>query len=114
MLQWDQIAVDLNTKRSAVACLMHCKAMQHRVTGTGKFTPEEEQKIQEAVTKHGHNWAAVSAHVGGGRSRQQVMHHYYNVMKPEAHVPRKLGRWSVEEDALLVQACLPFCTMRLS
>lgn len=82
--------------------------MQHRVTGTGRFSLEEEQKIQEAVAKHGHNWAAVAAHVSSGRSRQQVMHHYYNVMKAEAHVPRKLGKWSADEDALLVQVCFLF------
>ena len=84
---------------------MHYKSMQHRVTGTGKFTADEEQRIQEGVAKHANNWAAVAAHVGGGRSRQQVMHHYYNVMKAEADAPRKLGRWSSDEDALLVQVC---------
>ena len=82
---------------------MQYKAMRHRITGSGKFTAAEEQKIQEAVAKHGHNWGAVAGHVGGGRNRQQVMHHYYNVMKAEAQVPRKLGKWSPEEDALLVQ-----------
>lgn len=86
-----------------MACLMQYKAMRHRITGSGKFTAAEEQKIQEAVAKHGHNWGAVAGHVGGGRNRQQVMHHYYNVMKAEAQVPRKLGKWSPEEDALLVQ-----------
>ena len=82
---------------------MHYKAMQQRVTGHGRFTKEEEHKIWEGITKFGKKWGAVAAHVGGGRNRSQVMHHWENVMKMETDVPNRLGRWSADEDALLVQ-----------
>lgn len=98
-LNWEQVAAKLDTGRPAVACMMHYKVIEQRSRGQGRFQPDEEQRIQEAVRLYGPNWGEVASHCGGGRSRQQVMHHYKNSMKPS-----RKGKWLPEEDDLLLQA----------
>jgi len=90
-MQWEQVAAKLDTGRPAVACMMPFKVIEQRSRGQGRFQPDEEQRIEEAVRLYGPN-------CGGGRSRQQVMHHYKNTMKPS-----RKGKWLPEEDDLLLQ-----------
>ncbi len=97
-MQWEQVAANLDTGRPAVACMMHHKVIEQRSRGQGRFQPDEEQRIEEAVRLYGPNWGEVASHCGGGRSRQQVMHHYKNTMKPS-----RKGKWLPEEDDLLLQ-----------
>ena len=99
MLQWEQVANDLGTGRPAVTCMMQWKVIQQRTRGQGKFSRNEEQRVAEGVRIHGPDWPEVASHVGGNRNRQQVMHHYMNVMK----LKRK-GKWLEDEDDLLIQA----------
>ncbi|DBA68143.1 TPA: hypothetical protein ACH3X2_013950 [Trebouxia sp. C0005] len=98
-LNWEQVAAKLDTGRPAVACMMHFKGIEQRSRGQGRFQPDEEQRIEAAVRLYGPNWGEVASHCGGGRSRQQVMHHYKNTMKPS-----RKGKWSPQEDDLLLQA----------
>lgn len=107
-MQWEQLAADLNTGRSAVACMMHYKAIEQRTRGQGRFSPEEEARIEEAVRRFGPNWPEVAAHCGGGRNRQQVMHHYKNTMKPS-----RKGKWLPEEDELLLRVVTQSCMSML-
>ncbi|DBA98253.1 hypothetical protein WJX77_011881 [Trebouxia sp. C0004] len=98
-LNWERVAANLDTGRPAVACMMHYKVIEQRSRGQGRFQPDEEQRIEEAVRLYGPNWGEVASYCGGGRSRQQVMHHYKNTMKPS-----RKGKWLPEEDDLLLQA----------
>ncbi len=97
-MQWEQVAAKLDTGRPAVACMMRYKVIEQRSRGQGRFQPDEEQRIEEGVQLYGPNWGEVASHCGGGRTRQQVMHHYKNTMKPS-----RKGKWLPEEDDLLLQ-----------
>ena len=85
-----------------MACFVQVKKTDQLTKGKGAFTDDEQQRIREGLTLYGQNWAEIASHVGGGRSRQQVMHHFKNVMD----VMRK-GRWSDEEDRQLASVCKP-------
>ena len=99
-VQWEAIAEALGTGRTAMACFVQVKKTDQLTKGKGAFTDDEQQRIREGLTLYGQNWAEIASHVGGGRSRQQVMHHFKNVMD----VTRK-GRWSDEEDRQLASVC---------
>lgn len=99
-VQWEAIAATLGTGRTAMACFVQVKKTDQLTKGKGAFTDDEQQRIREGLTLYGQNWAEIASHVGGGRSRQQVMHHFKNVMD----VTRK-GRWSDEEDRQLASVC---------
>ncbi|KAL3149312.1 hypothetical protein ABBQ32_002120 [Trebouxia sp. C0010 RCD-2024] len=96
---WEDVAEVLGTGRTAQACLLQVKRRDQLTQGKGPFTEEEQQRIREGISLYGQNWTEIASHVGGGRDRQQVMHHYKNVMD----VTRK-GRWLPEEDRQLCQA----------
>ncbi|KAK9791378.1 hypothetical protein WJX73_006810 [Symbiochloris irregularis] len=103
---WHVIASELGTHRSAADCAKHyiCNCDQP----AGKFpqgrgqrqewTPDEDARLEAAVKEHGTNWKAVAA-LMGGRTAQQVMHHFN-----DTHCTRKVGQWSAEEDIALRQA----------
>ncbi|KAL3133054.1 hypothetical protein ABBQ38_006960 [Trebouxia sp. C0009 RCD-2024] len=96
---WEDVAEVLGTGRTAQACLLQVKRRDQLTQGKGAFTEEEQQRIRDGISLYGQNWTEIASHVGGGRDRQQVMHHYKNVMD----VTRK-GRWLPEEDRQLSQA----------
>ena len=100
MVQWERVARALGTGRSALGCMLQFKMTDQLTRGKGAFTDEEQQKIREGLGLYGRNWAEIASHVGGGRDRQQVMHHYKNVMSAA-----KKGKWSPEEDKQLTQVC---------
>lgn len=99
-MQWEAIAEALGTGRTAMACFVQVKKAEQLTKGKGAFTDEEQQKIREGIALYGQNWSEIASHVGSGRNRQQVMHHYKNVMD----VLRK-GKWSDHEDRQLAQVC---------
>lgn len=96
VVQWEAVAEALGTGRTALACFLQVKKSEQLTQGRGAFTDDEQQRIREGITLYGLNWAEIASHVGGGRNRQQVMHHFKNVMD----VTRK-GRWTEEEDRQL-------------
>jgi myb proto-oncogene protein len=68
---------------------------------TGKWTPEEDAKLIEAVKKHDKNWVAVAAMVSG-RTNNQCHQRWTNTVDP-ANGGNK-GQWTAEEDAKLTEA----------
>lgn len=65
------------------------------------WTPEEDEKLIQAVKTHGaENWIMIAQYVGGGRTRSQCSQRWLRVINPKL---RKLN-WSTEEDTLLLQA----------
>lgn len=84
-----------------MACFLQVKRADQLTKGKGSFTDDERQKIREGITLYGQNWTEIASHVGGGRNRQQIMHHFRNVMD----VKRK-GRWTDHEDRQLAQVCI--------
>ncbi len=96
-MQWEQVSNDLGTGRPPVACMMHFKTIEQRTRGQGRFSEAEEERLAAGLSLYGPNWPEIASHVGGNRNRQQVMHHYQNVMKP-----RRKGKWGDDEDKLLI------------
>jgi Myb-like DNA-binding protein BAS1 len=66
----------------------------------GKWKPEEDGKLAEAVKKHGNDWVAVAALVPG-RTSDQCLKRWTNSLDP---LNGKKGKWAPEEDATLIKA----------
>jgi hypothetical protein len=67
----------------------------------GKWKPEEDGKLAEAVKKHGNNWVAAAALVSG-RTNIQCHQRWGNHLDPSGG--KNAGKWKPEEDAKLVEA----------
>jgi hypothetical protein len=67
----------------------------------GKWTPEEDAKLTEAINKHGTDWVAIAALVHG-RTNRQVRQRWTNRTNPA--IRKKVGRWTPEEDRKLIKA----------
>jgi hypothetical protein len=66
----------------------------------GKWKPEEDAKLNEAVKEHGvNNWDAVAALVPG-RTHGQCRYRWVASLDPSLN----RGRWTAEEDANLTEA----------
>jgi hypothetical protein len=66
-----------------------------------KWTPEEDEKLTEAVKKFGDkNWQSVATALGGLRSGQQCLHRWQKTLNPNI----RRGRWDQSEDNLLTMA----------
>ena len=66
-----------------------------------RWTPEEDQKLRDAITQHGTtNWQAVATMVGNGRARSQCSHRWNRVLNPEI----SKANWSKEEEQILIKS----------
>jgi hypothetical protein len=66
----------------------------------GKWKPEEDTKLAEAVKKHGKDWVAVAALVPG-RTNVQCLKRWTNSLDPGNG---KKGKWTPAEDTKLTTA----------
>lgn len=58
-LQWETIAEELGTGRTAAACLARYQRCHNPELLSSKWTPEEATRLADAIAKHGtHNWQA--------------------------------------------------------
>jgi hypothetical protein len=73
----------------------------------GKWTPEEDTKLAEAVKRHGTDWAAVAAQVPG-RMNLQCRQRWTQTLDPD--IGKKAGKWTPEEDTKLIEAVKKFGT----
>ncbi|KAK9846507.1 hypothetical protein WJX81_005627 [Elliptochloris bilobata] len=96
---WPRIAAELGTGRPAVDCLARFQRELNPELLRRPWTHEEEGRLADAVAKHGRDWAAVAAEVGG-RNAQQVKHHFLYAQ----NVNLRKGPWTKEEDAALLKA----------
>jgi hypothetical protein len=105
---WDAIAALVPSRtRSQCAGRWHDAldpSIGHPVR-TGKWTPDEDKMLQDAVEKHGgKNFEAVSLLVPG-RTKKQCTNRWYNALDPS--VERATGRmdtWTTDEDNKLKDA----------
>lgn len=97
---WQYIAARLETNRTAFQCFcMYQRALNASLL-KGKWTPDEDALLLEAVKQLGTgNWVAV-AELIEGRTGQQCLHRYEKALNP--HIKR--GHWAPEEDELLRKA----------
>jgi hypothetical protein len=68
-------------------------------TTTGKWKPEEDEKLTDAVKQFGNNWVLVAALVPG-RSEYQCRYRWVECLDPTINT----GHWTPEEDAKLTEA----------
>jgi hypothetical protein len=71
----------------------------------GKWTADEDSKLEDAVQTHGDkDWVAICALVPG-RTRTQCNHRWHNPLHPSiGRVIRRKGKWSAVEDSQLKHA----------
>jgi hypothetical protein len=69
---------------------------------TGRWKPEEDTKLIEAVEKHGKDWVAVATLVPG-RTDKQCRERWICTLDP-ATAGKTAGQWKPEEDAKLTKA----------
>jgi hypothetical protein len=67
----------------------------------GKWTPEEDATLIDAINKHAYNWVAVAALVPG-RTNIQCRQRWVSILEPNTN--RKMGKWTAAEDAKLIDA----------
>jgi myb proto-oncogene protein len=66
----------------------------------GKWAAEEDAKLIDAVQKHGKDWVAVAALVSG-RNNKECRQRWADNLEPNTN--RKMGKWTAEEDAKLIE-----------
>jgi hypothetical protein len=74
---------------------------------TGKWTPDEDNKLKEAVKRHhGKNWSAI-ARLVVGRTRKQCRNRWREAFDPrDDWTTARTGKWTLDEDAKLKDARL--------
>lgn len=100
---WDQIAQELKTNRSAYQCAQRYTSHLVKCHKTGSFTEEENHKLKRliSVCSDGDNisWSQVS-HYMDSRSKKQLINRYHRSLHPNM----QRGRWSAQEDVMLLVA----------
>ncbi|KAL7282168.1 hypothetical protein ACG7TL_003637 [Trametes sanguinea] len=65
----------------------------------GPWTPDEDERLKEAVAVFGHSWIDVAAFVEG-RNNEQCRDRYQEYLNPSV----SKGKWTEEQDAALLRA----------
>ncbi|KAJ7566647.1 hypothetical protein O6H91_02G112800 [Diphasiastrum complanatum] len=100
LCDWEAIAEQLNTDRTAAQCLMRYQRSLNATIVRSSWTPEEDEQLRVAVQIYGEkNWQAVAANIEG-RTGPQCSNRWHKVVHPG----RRSGRWDVEEDKRLTWA----------
>ncbi|XP_075734711.1 snRNA-activating protein complex subunit 4 homolog [Rhipicephalus microplus] len=101
------IAQELKTNRSTYQCAQRYMSHLARCHNTGSFTDEENHKLKRliSVCSDGDNisWSQVS-HYMNCRSKKQLINRYHRSLHPNI----KRGRWSAQEDVMLLVAVKPY------
>lgn len=119
-INWIEVAKILGPGRTPQQYNMRWNAiLKPRVGGiqrSGPWTADEDKLLAEAVEKAENqrpnlesgkqrvNWVKVSEYLGGVRSPQQCNQRWHASLKPKISGEMKLGPWSPQEDALLLEA----------
>eukprot|EP01113_Clastostelium_recurvatum_P049514 TRINITY_DN9185_c0_g1_i3.p1 TRINITY_DN9185_c0_g1~~TRINITY_DN9185_c0_g1_i3.p1 ORF type:complete len:959 (-),score=240.93 TRINITY_DN9185_c0_g1_i3:531-3407(-) len=97
---WENIAQELGSGRSAVQCFRRYQRSLNANMMKSGWTQEDDDKLRDAVRKHGEkNWQQVANHLEG-RTGQQCLHRWQKTLNPAI----RRGRWSSAEDELLKAA----------
>jgi myb proto-oncogene protein len=90
--------------RTNVQCCTHFRTLDSGNHGkkSGKWTPDEDAKLKEAVKKHDNDWVAVFAMVPS-RTGKQCRERWVCTMGPTGTNGNKI-KWTPKEDAKLAEA----------
>lgn len=67
----------------------------------GRFSPEEDEKILEAVAKYGENFAVIAKVIGSDRTARHISQHYRNILAP--NIDR--SPWTPQEQREVYEVC---------
>ncbi|KAG2387312.1 hypothetical protein C9374_001644 [Naegleria lovaniensis] len=101
---WEKIAEKMYENQELTRRPIHCFRRYQRSLNTNmmrsKWTPEEDDKLMEAVKLFGEkNWQQIANQLDE-RTGQQCLHRWMKTLNPAI----KRGRWTVEEDKRLYLA----------
>lgn len=105
-LNWNQIATQLNTNRTAYQCFERYQRCFNKTIQSSDWTPDEDAELIETVNRLGpeisgpYKWKYVALQLPG-RSNLQCRARYLYTLKSNL----KQGNWDYEEDILL-QLCV--------
>ncbi|KAI9306730.1 Homeodomain-like protein [Cunninghamella echinulata] len=95
--QWERIAIELNSNRTASQCFSHYQAESNALNAKRPWTKEDDEILKEAVTLVGEkSWQQIASIVGG-RSGQQCLHRWLKTINPAI----RRSKWTEEEDNAL-------------
>jgi hypothetical protein len=106
---WDAIAALVPGRTVSQCCSRWYHALDARIVRTtarkGKWTPDEDDKLRDAVQMHnGKNWFAITALVAG-RTKTQCSSRWYDVLDPRIiRTTTRTGKWNPDEDDKLKDA----------
>ncbi|OMH85671.1 Myb-like protein L [Zancudomyces culisetae] len=97
---WVDIARKLNTNRTAAQCFKYYQRKLNNKLTKKHWNVDEDEMVRQLVSYYGEGqWQSISSCIEG-RTSQQVLHRWYKVLHPMI----KSGRWTEDEDALLLEA----------
>ncbi|KAI9271847.1 hypothetical protein BDA99DRAFT_501161 [Phascolomyces articulosus] len=98
--QWEKIAVELNTNRTASQCFSHYQSKHNHINMKRKWTKEDDEALTQAVEMLGErNWQQV-AYILGDRTGNQCLQRWTKGICPAI----RRQRWVTEEDEALIGA----------
>jgi hypothetical protein len=106
---WDAIAALVRGRTKTQCCSRWYNALDPRIVQTtthmDKWTPDEDDKLKDAVQIHnGKNWFAIATLVAG-RTKTQCSSRWYDVLDPRIiRTTTRTGKWNPDEDDKLKDA----------
>jgi hypothetical protein len=106
---WDAIAALVPGRTVSQCCSRWYHALDARIVRTtarkGKWTPDEDDKLRDAVQMHnGKNWFAITALVAG-RTKTQCRHRWHDTLDARIiGMTARTGKWTSDEDDKLKDA----------
>ncbi|KAI7857212.1 Homeodomain-like protein [Circinella umbellata] len=95
--QWEKIAVELDTNRTASQCFSHYQSEHNNINSKRKWTKEDDEALTQAVEILGErNWQQV-AYIIGDRTGNQCLQRWSKSISPAI----RRQRWTKEEDDAL-------------
>ncbi|KDQ13854.1 hypothetical protein BOTBODRAFT_33289 [Botryobasidium botryosum FD-172 SS1] len=104
-VDWVDVAAQLGTSRTPLQCMrqhmFHDPELALQENDKKTWTKQEDQALIQATRDFGtSHWGIVALHVGSDRTPVQCMHRWIYSLDPSI----KHGRWTAEEDQLLLSA----------
>ncbi|KAG2233375.1 hypothetical protein BDF21DRAFT_406856 [Thamnidium elegans] len=98
----DKVAIMMGS-RTRRQCLERWR-WQMTSNKKGRFSPDEDEKILEAVSKYGENFAVVAKVIGSDRTARHISQHYRNILAP--NIDR--SPWTPEEQHQVYEVCTKY------
>jgi myb proto-oncogene protein len=99
--EWVAVAAMVSGRTNIKCRVRWTQTLNNANRYKGKWIPEEDAKLTEAVKKHGNHWVGVAAMVSG-RTDIQCRVRWINTVAPTNG--KNAGKWTPEENTKLTEA----------